>query len=78
MRQTHDAIGLKNLDEVAGFLHCDRVQGTVKTRAFGEMKFKMCPTEVFAREIFRKHDVEQYWDLAFSMSVLEATGNDKS
>jgi U4/U6 small nuclear ribonucleoprotein PRP3 len=51
-------------------------EGTVRNRAFGEMKFKMCPTEVFAREMFRKHNVEQYWDLAYSMSILEATGEE--
>ncbi|CAF1057656.1 unnamed protein product [Didymodactylos carnosus] len=39
-------------------------EGTVKDRAFGEMKFKNCPTENFAREHFRRHGVEQYWDIA--------------
>jgi U4/U6 small nuclear ribonucleoprotein PRP3 len=48
----------------------------VKTRSFGEMKFKMCPTESFAREQFNKHSVPQYWDLAYSGSVLEAAGED--
>ena len=40
------------------------------------MKFKMCPTESFGREQFRKASVEQYWDLAYSNSVLEATTED--
>ena len=43
----------------------------VKNRAFGEMKFKMCPTENFAREQFRKVGVEHYWDLAFRGAILE-------
>ena len=51
-------------------------QGTTKTRAFGEMKFKVCPTEAFAREQFRKSAVESYWDLAFSGAVMETTGED--
>lgn len=51
-------------------------EGTMKTRAFGEMKFKACPTESFAREQFRKYGVEFYWDLAYSGNVLEAAGED--
>lgn len=52
------------------------LQGTTKARAFGEMKFKVCPTEAFAREQFRKHSVESYWDLAFSGAVMETSGED--
>ncbi|XP_076338997.1 pre-mRNA processing factor 3 [Tachypleus tridentatus] len=48
-------------------------EGTVKNRSFGEMKFKVCPTESFAREHFKKHGVEHYWDLAYSISILEAS-----
>ncbi|PNF24141.1 U4/U6 small nuclear ribonucleoprotein Prp3 [Cryptotermes secundus] len=48
-------------------------EGTVKQRNFGDMKFKVCPTEKLAREHFKKHGVEQYWDLAYSGAVLEAT-----
>ncbi|CAN0265460.1 unnamed protein product [Lampetra planeri] len=48
-------------------------EGTAKERSFGEMKFKQCPTESLAREHFRKHGVEQYWDLCLSESVLEMT-----
>ena len=45
----------------------------MKNRAFGEVKFKMCPTESFAREQFKKHNVEHYWDLAYSGSIIEMT-----
>lgn len=51
-------------------------EGTTKNRAFGEMIFKVCPTEAFAREQFRKHNVESYWDLAFSGAVLETAGEE--
>ncbi|XP_066248608.1 U4/U6 small nuclear ribonucleoprotein Prp3 [Euwallacea similis] len=46
-------------------------QGTTKQRNFGEVKFKVCPTERLAREHFKKHRVEHYWDLAYSGAVLE-------
>lgn len=52
------------------------LQGTAKTRSFNEFKFKVCPTQMFAREQFKKQGVEQYWDLAFSGAVLESTGED--
>lgn len=48
-------------------------EGTTKLRAFTDFKFKVCPTEAFAREQFKKCGVEQYWDLAFSGAVLEST-----
>lgn len=48
-------------------------EGTVKDRSFGDMKFKQCPTENMAREHFKKHGAEHYWDLALSESVLEST-----
>ncbi len=44
----------------------------MKTRAFGEIKFKMSPNESFAREVFKNHGVEHYWDLAYSMSILDS------
>ncbi|KAL7393009.1 hypothetical protein ABVT39_005340 [Epinephelus coioides] len=47
--------------------------GTAKERSFGEMKFKQCPTENMAREHFKKHGTEHYWDLALSQSVLDST-----
>lgn len=46
-------------------------EGTAKERSFGEMKFKQCPTENMAREHFKKHGTEHYWDLALSQSVLD-------
>ena len=37
------------------------------------MKLKLCPTESFARDFFKKLGVEHYWDQAYSGAVLEAT-----
>jgi len=51
-------------------------QGVVKNRAFGEMKFKACPTVNMARDHFKKFGVEHYWDLAFSSLVLEDATDD--
>lgn len=48
-------------------------EGTSKQRHFGEIKFKVCPIEKMAREHFKKHQVEHYWDLAYSGAVLENT-----
>ncbi|XP_056331538.1 U4/U6 small nuclear ribonucleoprotein Prp3 [Danio aesculapii] len=48
-------------------------EGTSKERSYGEVKFKQCPTENMAREHFKKHGTEHYWDLALSQSVLETT-----
>ena len=48
----------------------------MKSWNFREMKFKACPTESFAREQFKKMNVEHYWDLAYSKSVLETAGED--
>ncbi|XP_068625885.1 U4/U6 small nuclear ribonucleoprotein Prp3 [Battus philenor] len=45
-------------------------EGVTKQRAFGEIKFKVMPTEKQAREHFQKHGVEHYWDLAYSGAVL--------
>ena len=47
-------------------------EGQTKERNFGEVKFKQCPSEKFAREHFRKAGVEHYWDQAYSGAVLEA------
>ena len=49
------------------------LQGTVKDRAFPEIRFKLCPTESFAREQFKKCGVEHYWDLAYSGAVMEVS-----
>ncbi|KAM9851741.1 U4/U6 small nuclear ribonucleoprotein Prp3 [Aulostomus maculatus] len=48
-------------------------EGTAKERCYGDIKFKQCPTESMAREHFKKHNTEHYWDLALSQSVLECT-----
>lgn len=48
-------------------------EGTTKQRNFGDLIFKLCPSEIVAREHFRKHGVEHYWDLAYSSAVLEET-----
>jgi len=50
-------------------------EGTAKSRVFGDVKFKLSPNESFAREIFKNHGVEHYWDLAYSMSILDANDN---
>lgn len=39
------------------------------------MQVKVCPTELFARELFRKRDVEHYWDMAYSGAVMESVGD---
>ncbi|KAH9526498.1 U4/U6 small nuclear ribonucleoprotein Prp3, variant 2 [Dermatophagoides farinae] len=44
-------------------------EGSVKNRAFGEVKFKNSPNESFAREIFKNHGVEHYWDLAYKQDI---------
>ncbi|KAL3313523.1 U4/U6 small nuclear ribonucleoprotein Prp3 [Cichlidogyrus casuarinus] len=48
-------------------------EGTVKERAFEKVQLKPCPTELYAREIFKKKDVEHYWDAAYATAVLEET-----
>lgn len=37
------------------------------------MKIKQCPTESFARDYFKNHEVEHYWDQAYSGAVMEAS-----
>jgi U4/U6 small nuclear ribonucleoprotein PRP3 len=46
-------------------------EGTVKTRSFGAIIFKMCPTVTFAREYFKKMSVEHYWDIAQTDAILK-------
>ncbi|KAK0090813.1 hypothetical protein PV325_003833 [Microctonus aethiopoides] len=53
-------------------------QGTSKQRHFGDIKFKVCPIEKMAREHFKKHQVEHYWDLAYSGAVLDNTDDTRS
>ncbi|XP_032599005.1 U4/U6 small nuclear ribonucleoprotein Prp3 isoform X2 [Drosophila grimshawi] len=50
-------------------------EGTSQRRHFGEIKFKIFPMEKMAREFFQKHQVEHYWDLAYSGAVLEASAD---
>ena len=38
---------------------------------------KVCASEEVARELFRKHGIEQYWDLAFAQTVLSASATDE-
>ncbi|XP_055332415.1 U4/U6 small nuclear ribonucleoprotein Prp3-like isoform X2 [Paramacrobiotus metropolitanus] len=53
---------------------CELVwEGSVKKRHFGTVKFKACATEQAARELLRKHGVEEYWDLAYGAAILEST-----
>lgn len=47
-------------------------EGMTQRRNFGEIKVKGFLMEKLAREFFQKHQVEHYWDLAFSGAVLEA------
>lgn len=48
-------------------------EGISPKRNFGEVKFKTATNEKTARELFQKHHVEQFWDLAYSGAVLEAS-----
>lgn len=48
-------------------------EGISPKRNFGEVKFKTVANEKAARELLQKHHVEQYWDLAYSGAVLEAS-----
>lgn len=55
---------------------CELVwEGQTKQRNFGEIKFKLCPTESFAREHFKQAGVEHYWDQAYSTAVLASSGD---
>lgn len=61
-------------EESGGVNRCALVwEGQVRDRSFGDMKFKLCPAETFAREHFKKHGVEHYWDLAYTQSIIEAS-----
>ena len=58
----------------SGPKHCELVwEGTTKKRHFGQIKFKACPTDVVARDLLRKHGVEEYWDMAYGQAILEST-----
>jgi U4/U6 small nuclear ribonucleoprotein PRP3 len=47
-------------------------EGTMKERAFSDVKFKYVQTEEQGREYFKKHGIEHFWDLALSGTVLES------
>jgi len=50
---------------------CDLVwEGETSTAGFGEMSFKVCATENLAREFFKDHKCEHYWDLAHSKATI--------
>lgn len=48
-------------------------EGTHQRRLFGEVKPKSFLLEKMAREFFQKHQVEHFWDLAYSGAVLEVS-----
>jgi U4/U6 small nuclear ribonucleoprotein PRP3 len=50
-------------------------EGTVKQRCFANIIFKSCPTVTFAREYFKKFNVEHYWDIAQSDAIIEMSDN---
>jgi len=53
---------------------CDLVwEGLTKERSFSEPKVKISPNESFGRELFKNHGVEHYWDLSFSLTVIESS-----
>lgn len=65
---------VKNADGVEVPNSCVLVwEGMSQRRHFGEIKLKGFPMEKMAREFFQKHQVEHYWDLAYSGAVLEAS-----
>jgi len=46
-------------------------EGTAEKRAFQTFEPKMARSEEWARELFNKHGVPQYWDMAYSDAVVE-------
>ncbi|MFH4977112.1 hypothetical protein AB6A40_003821 [Gnathostoma spinigerum] len=56
---------------------CDLIwEGFIKRRTFGEIKCVSATIEKQAREIFEKHEVVHYWDLAYSTTVLQEQNAD--
>jgi len=56
--------------------HIDLVwEGETKQRNFGDIKFKMCPSEGIARDHFKTAGVEHYWDQAYGTAVLANAEN---
>ena len=50
-------------------------EGMIKQRNFSNIIYKSCPTASSAREYFKHHNCEQYWDLAQSDAILEMSSN---
>lgn len=46
-------------------------EGVTKKRNFGEVRCISATLDKQAREILEKHEVEHYWDLAYSTSLLK-------
>lgn len=46
-------------------------EGQIKSRSFGTIIFKMCPTTTFARDYFKKYNCEHYWDIAQTDVILQ-------
>lgn len=46
-------------------------EGVIKDRAFSDIQCKVSPSETFAREFFKQHDVEHYWNIVLSDVILE-------
>ncbi|GAU92494.1 hypothetical protein RvY_04570 [Ramazzottius varieornatus] len=68
------SIESENPSASSGPKHCELLwEGTTKKRHFGQIKFKACPTDVAARDLLRKHGVEEYWDMAYGAAILEST-----
>ena len=51
-------------------------EGQTKERNFTELSNKQCPSESFARDFFKNHGVDHYWDLAYSSAVKDETEAD--
>ncbi|OQV26130.1 Atrial natriuretic peptide receptor 1 [Hypsibius exemplaris] len=71
-----EAAEASSLSEVGSSMakSCELVwEGSAKKRHFGPVKFKVCPADTAARDLFKKHGVEEYWDLAYGAAILEST-----
>lgn len=45
-------------------------EGSAKERSFGEIRVKTVPNEKQARDLFKKHSAEHYWDIGLGATVL--------
>lgn len=48
-------------------------EGMIKQRLFSNIIFKSSPTVTFARDFFKKHNCEHYWDIAQSDVIIESS-----